>query len=47
MSTAVISIPYAAALGACALFYFVIYPVVVYFRDVNGMSAIKYNNNID
>ncbi|KAI4659648.1 uncharacterized protein J4E79_006183 [Alternaria viburni] len=35
MSTAVISIPYAAALGACALFYFVIYPVVVYFRDVN------------
>ncbi|KAG9196524.1 benzoate 4-monooxygenase [Alternaria panax] len=37
MSAAVLSIPYAAALGACAFLYFVVYPVVVYFRDTNGL----------
>lgn len=36
MSTFGLSIPYAAALGLFALIYFVIYPVFVYFRDVNG-----------
>jgi hypothetical protein len=36
MTTILLSIPYAAALGVCVLLYFVVYPVVVYFRDVNG-----------
>jgi hypothetical protein len=36
MSTAILSIPYAAALGAAVFVYFVLYPVIVYFRDVNG-----------
>ena len=40
MSTAALSIPYAAALGACAFLYFVVYPVIEYFRDVNGMLTI-------
>lgn len=36
MSTSELSIPYAAALGVFAFAYFVVYPVFVYFRDVNG-----------
>lgn len=40
MSTAALSIPYAAALGACAFLYFVVYPVIEYFRDVNGTLTI-------
>jgi hypothetical protein len=36
MSTMVFSVPYAVTLGVCVFLYFVIYPVVVYFRDVNG-----------
>jgi hypothetical protein len=45
MSTAVLSIPYAAALGACAFLYLVVYPVVVYFRDVNGMLVIVFDES--
>ncbi|KAF2031748.1 cytochrome P450 monooxygenase [Setomelanomma holmii] len=37
MSATILSLPYAAALGASALLYFVICPIVVYFRDVNGL----------
>lgn len=36
MSISLATIPYAAALGAFVLLYFVVYPVFVYFRDVNG-----------
>lgn len=32
-----VSIPYAAAFGACLFLYFVVYPVVVYFRDAKGL----------
>jgi hypothetical protein len=38
MASVVVSVPYAAALGACMVLYFVVYPVVIYFRDVNGES---------
>ncbi|KAJ4344679.1 uncharacterized protein N0V89_012423 [Didymosphaeria variabile] len=37
MSTAMTSLPYAVAFGTCVFLYFVVYPVVVYFRDVNGL----------
>ncbi|KAJ8114787.1 hypothetical protein OPT61_g3413 [Boeremia exigua] len=37
MSTSILSSPYAAALGACVVLYFFVYPVIVYFRDVNGL----------
>ena len=37
MSTPILSAPYAAAFGACLFLYFVVYPVVVYFRDKNGL----------
>lgn len=33
------SLPYAFALGTCFFFYLIVYPVVVYFRDVNGMLS--------
>lgn len=36
MTLAIVSLPYAAALGACFFAYFVVYPLVVYFRDANG-----------
>lgn len=36
MPISILTSPYAAALGACLFLYFVVYPVVVYFRDVNG-----------
>jgi hypothetical protein len=36
MSTSVTSLPYAIAFGTCVFLYFVVYPVIVYFRDVNG-----------
>ncbi|KAF2014873.1 cytochrome P450 monooxygenase [Aaosphaeria arxii CBS 175.79] len=32
-----VSTPYAAALGACLLVYFVVFPVIVYFRDAKGL----------
>lgn len=47
MSTAVFSIPYAAALGACAFLYFIVYPVIVYFRDVNGMLVMTFDEHPD
>lgn len=37
MPIAVVSVPYAAALGFCFLLYFVVYPIIGYFRDVNGL----------
>lgn len=38
MSSAIfVSAPYAVALGVCLFLYFIIYPVVVYLRDVNGL----------
>lgn len=37
-----ITAPYAALLGACALVYFVVYPVFEYFRDPKGLR--KYPN---
>jgi len=42
MSITFLSLPYAAILGLCALLYFVVYPVVVYFRDVNGKFDTLY-----
>ncbi|KAH7072714.1 cytochrome P450 monooxygenase [Paraphoma chrysanthemicola] len=33
----ILSAPYAAALGAFVFLYFIVYPLVVYFRDVNGL----------
>ncbi|KAH7402076.1 cytochrome P450 monooxygenase [Phaeosphaeria sp. MPI-PUGE-AT-0046c] len=37
MSNPVVSVPYAVALSFCVFSYFVLYPIVVYFRDVNGL----------
>lgn len=36
MSTSLLSSPYAVGLGAFVFLYFIVYPVVVYFRDLNG-----------
>lgn len=36
MSTSILASPYAAAFGTCILVYFVIFPVITYFRDVKG-----------
>jgi hypothetical protein len=36
MTLFVHSLPYAAVLGLCTFFYFAVYPIVVYFRDVKG-----------
>lgn len=47
MSTSILSSPYAAALGACVFIYFVVYPVVVYFRDVNGQYFTLYMPHTD
>ena len=30
--------PYALAAGACLFLYFIVYPIVVYFKDVKGKS---------
>jgi hypothetical protein len=35
-TTLILTSPYAVALGACVLLYFVVYPAIVYFRDTNG-----------
>ncbi|KAF2176579.1 cytochrome P450 monooxygenase [Zopfia rhizophila CBS 207.26] len=31
------SAPYAIALGACLFLYFIVYPIIVYFRDAKGL----------
>jgi hypothetical protein len=36
MPTLTLSMPYTIALGVCAFVYLIVYPVVVYLRDVNG-----------
>ncbi|USP74853.1 cytochrome P450 monooxygenase [Curvularia clavata] len=48
MASTATSLPYAAALIVLLVVYFIIYPIVIYFRDVNGNSnstpKIKYNS---
>jgi len=39
MSISILASPYAAAFGACVFFYFIVFPVVNYFRDVNGQCT--------
>ena len=40
------SAPYAAALALCFFLYFIVYPVVVYFRDPKGEPAEKVSLNM-
>lgn len=34
------SVPYAAVVGFACFLYFVVYPVIVYFKDANGMLTV-------
>lgn len=43
MSTSFLASPYAAAFGACVFLYFIVLPVVTYFRDVNGQCTFFVN----
>ena len=46
MSTyAMPTLPYAVLLGTCCILYFVVYPVVVYFRDAKG--ELQPNTRLD
>lgn len=33
------SLPYAGFLAACVFFYFIVWPLVVYFRDEKGLTC--------
>jgi hypothetical protein len=39
MLTSILASPYAAAFGACVLLCLTVFPVVTYFRDVNGQCT--------